>query len=212
MKPAKLIGLLLVAVFAVSAVAASSASALEWLLNGKPITKAVSVNSKSIGKLVLEDLAATGGATAIECEGTDSGTVGPGDKDEIKTVKATACNFVSGKNGSCTSGDAVTAKAVGLPWPTLLLTVSGLEVDDVTSSGSAGVGWDVECTVAGIIKVQDTCTTKETKTMMSNTTKGVAAEFIKTEKAGCSLGNSTSGMVEGVDLNESPEKETLSIT
>jgi hypothetical protein len=204
MKQIKIIGFTLVAMFAISIVAAASASALEWLLNGKPIAAPVLVNSKSIGKLLLADLAAPSKGTFIECEGNDEGTVGPGDKDLVSSITATKCNFEKGRSGACEESKTVTAKALGLPWNTLLYTENGKTRDSITSEHGTAIGWNVECTVAGFFKVQDECTTKLASTAMANVTGGVSATFEASETASCTQGNSTSGMVIGSDLNENP--------
>jgi len=206
----KIIGLALVAVFAISAVASASASALQWLSNGKPITSPISISSTSVGKLLLADLSATGGAVAIECTGTDKGTVGPGAMGAVSSITATSCSFQSGKNGSCTAGDKVTAVAVNLPWLTGLTTVGSNT--HIPLSGTGGnPGWSVECTVGGIIKVQDTCTSAAAAPLAINVSEGVDATFEAPETASCTLGNATSGIVRGTDLNESPSGTTLTV-
>lgn len=212
MQRIKIMGLALVAVFAFAAIASSSAfAAPEWLLGGKSITKPVAVKSKSVGKLLLADL---GAGTSIVCEGTDEGTVGPGAMDLVSKITATNCSFEEA--GSCESGKPVTAKAVNTPWLTELFD-NGTEVrDDITSEISGKLpGWVVECTVAGIFKIQDECTGLST-TGMDNVTGGVDALFeALTPKANCSVGGSGKGDVSGVDLNENPEvegkKETLTV-
>jgi len=206
----KIIGLALVAVFAISALASASSSALQWLSNGKPITAATSISSKAVGSLLLADLSATGGEVAIECTGTDKGTVGPGAMGSVSAITATECSFQKGLNGSCTSSDSVTAKAVNLPWLTGL-TTEGTHTRIPLSGTGGNPGWAVECTVAGIIKVQDTCTSASAAPLAINAAGGVDAVFELPESANCSLGNATSGMVIGTDLNESPAGSTLTV-
>jgi hypothetical protein len=207
----KLVGLMVFAVFAMFAVMASSASALQWLLDGKPIEKAVGISSS--GKLQLADLAATGGATEIVCEGSGTGTIGPLAQDEVITLKASACRFVSGKNGSCEAGDEVTARAVNTPYRTLLITVAGV-TEDLITPGSSGKnpGWEVECTVLGVFKAQDTCTTPDARTLIVNLATGVDAIFKESETASCTLGNATSGMAFGTGLNKNPTGHTISVS
>jgi hypothetical protein len=205
------IGLALVAAFAITAVAAASASAAPvWKLNGVEIKEAVSVKSKSVGKLKLSD---TGAGTEIECEGTDKGKVGPGGKDEVIEITATGCSFVSAKNGSCEASKPVTAKAVNLPWVTELYEPEVGKIRDHirAHSGGGAPGWVVECTVAGFFKVQDECT-GESNTAMSNVTGGVDAIFdATTPKANCSIGGTGTGKVEGTDLNENPVAGTITV-
>jgi hypothetical protein len=211
MKRIRIIGLTLVAVFAITAVVASSASALQWLINGRSIAAPVAVKSSSVGSLLLADLAATGGSTAILCTGTDEGTVGPGNKDSITKITATGCSFESGKNGVCEASKPVTAGALHLPWTTELLTVGGKTRDMLTGTGG-NVGWKVECTVAKIFKVSDECTSATAEPLMTNVTGGVDATFEASETASCTKGNSTSGMVIGTDLNENPSSTEILTT
>ncbi len=204
----RIIGLAVFAVFAIVAVAASSASALEWLLNGKPITTAVPVTST--GTLLLEDLSATGGAVAILCKGTDKGTVGPGALDEITSITATGCTFDNKTHGICEESAAPNAKAVNIAkgWMTLLLTVGGQNRDMITGNEAGkNPGWSVECTVSKVIKVTDTCTTANGDPLVANVAggAGVLATFEASETASCTEGTSTSGMVTGPDLTESPK-------
>jgi hypothetical protein len=216
MKQIRIIGLALVVVFAVSAVAGASASAAPvWKLSGAEITKATTVLSESItegkpaekGSLKLADKKA---GTEIECEGTDEGTVGPGNKDEVTKVEATKCKFI--KSGSCEASKAVTAKAVELPWITELYEPEAGKIRDHVKAhaGGGAPGWKVECTVGGIFKVQDTCT-NESNTAMNNVAGGVEAVFdAKTPKAKCSLGGEE-GEVKGADLNKNPSTGTLTV-
>lgn len=209
----RIIGLALVAVFAISAVVAASASALEWLLNGKPILTAKAVSSS--GSLVLEDLAATGGAVEIECTGSDEGTVGPGAQDLVTTIKATSCKFLAEKHGVCEESKPVTANAINIKkhWETLLVTNSSGQIRDlITSPEGKGPGWNVECKVGGILEVSDECTSASPEPLVTNLSTGVDVTFEASETASCSKGSSTSGMVVGPDLNKNPTGETLSVS
>ena len=207
MKHAKIFGLAMVVLFAIGAIGSAAAFAgPEWLLNGAAITSPVSIKSKSVGSLLLSDLKAPSGGTAVKCTGTDEGTVGPGALDLVTEVTATGCTFE--KAGSCTTSDRVTAKAVDLPWMTQLELVSGELRDMVTGTGGEP-GWAVECTVGGIFEITDTCTGL-TSTAISNVSGGVDAIFdAKTPLAKCSVGGANSGMVSGTDLNENPAGGTL---
>jgi len=199
----RMLGLMVVAVFSLSAVAASTASALQWLDNGKPIVQAAGllVLSESIGSVELSDLSATGGATAILCTGNNHGTVGPGDHGTIKLITATGCSFEPGKNGACETGEAPNAKAVHLPWATLLLTVNGMTRNMIENSGAGEPGWVVECRFGGFFHVQDECTSKTGDPLIQNLANGdVHATFESSETAACNKGTSTSGMVVGLTL------------
>jgi hypothetical protein len=204
-------GLAVFAAFAMAATVSASAAALQWLLNGRAITTPVAVSSKSSGKLLLADLAATGGKVAIECEGTDKGTVGAGSKGTVTELTASACKFQSGANGECTASDEVSAKPLNLPWLTLLLTSGGITRDRLTADKGAP-GWSVTCTVAGILKVTDECTSGTAEPDVANLATGVDINFLATEPASCSEGTATSGMVIGTDLIENPRGSTISVS
>jgi YD repeat-containing protein len=72
-------------------------------------------------------------------------------------------------------------------------------------------GWSIECTIAGIFKVQDTCTSAKAAPLLTNVSGGEDATFEASESASCSLGNASSGMVIGSDLTENPSGKTLSV-
>jgi hypothetical protein len=209
----KLIGLTLVAMFAVMAGLAASASALQWLLDGKPIEKPVGV--PTVWELLLGDLAAAGGATSIICTGTDEGTIGPLAHDVITEWEDTGCQFQSGKNGACEASAAVTARAVDLPWLTLLLTEEEdgepVTVDDIFAL-EGEPGWEVECTVLGVFRVADECTAKGWHPVIKNLASGVDSTFQESETASCTEGNSTSGMIVGTDLTENPRGHTIDVS
>jgi hypothetical protein len=204
----KVMGFMLVVALAVSAMASTTASALQWLLNGTPLTSAVSVTSKST--LELSDLAASGGAVAVVCEGTDKGTVGPGDRDEVTEITESECEFHEGEDGACEASKEVKAGALNLPWLSLVLDVELLTVDKITAEGGKGPGWSVTCTVAGIIKVADECTSSSIQAEVENETPGVNLLFTG-ETASCSVGSKTSGMVLGTDLIEDPTGKSLEV-
>jgi hypothetical protein len=191
----RIIGLALVAVFAMTAVAAASASAHEWQIGGKAIVTATVTKSK--GTLTLTDK--KGGIfkeeVKLTCKGTDEGTVGPGAADTVTAVTATECKT---EKGTCPSP---TAKATHLPWKTELVSGTGSEVrDTITSGGSGEPGYNVVC--AGL--VEDECV-GNTSTKAENTTGGVNEIFdANSANAKCSRGGANAGEVRGTDLIESP--------
>jgi len=216
MKLTKIVGLCFVAVFALSLMAVSSASAVEWGLCSKvesgkfkdslclqpgtgafefkKLTAAVAVTGASEGKIKLEDMEATGGASLIECEGNQEGTVGPGVEDEVTKITATSCVIVS---GSCEN--EATAKAVNLPWKTELAEEGGVVYDKIISGTGGEPGWKVECKVLGIFKVQDTCE-GTAKTRSLDIHNGVLVHFEPPlqKPAKCSLSGKESGLVTGL--------------
>ncbi len=175
----------------------------EW--ETKELTETVEVTSSS-SALTLEDKAEK---TAIECSGLDTGTVGAKGSDSVVTINNIKCKFVSGKVGSCTESDGVKANPANLPWTTQLEERTNSEGkkenrDLITSLVSGkNPGWDVECTVGGIIKVTDECTGISSTNVRPNRTVGsVETEFEKIseekEPANCSVGGEKEGVVKGV--------------
>jgi len=202
----RIIGLAIMAVFAMSAVAASSASAHEWLISGKPIAKATTIMSH--GTLELEDSVA---GTAVSCTGFDTGTVGPGAADLISKISSTVlgasnvitCSFV--KQGLCES-TAPTALAEHLPWKTEIYTSATGTRDMITADGAGEPGWTVTCHVGGAA-TPDTCTAALGSTGLANVTGGggVNATFEEhSQKANCTIGGTEAGVVRGTDLLLSP--------
>jgi hypothetical protein len=219
MRYAKLFGLALVAVFALGAVMSGSASAQVWEecsehasvlefqdelcsvpgppnnFGWTPITVAKLVDS--LGELLLEDTSTLLGASAVKCHGIDHGTVGPGDKDLISLIDAVEC--VPEK--VCEA--PVTAKAINLPWNTLLETVEGKIRDKITAEVAGKmIGWEVTCKTA-FGTMTDKCEAASNTTGMDNNVSAgdVTALFdSKSTSAKCSLGNATSGKVTGFDL------------
>jgi hypothetical protein len=173
----------------------------------KEPTETKEVTSITMGKgVVLED---TGAKTEIFCTGTGSGSVGPGGKGRIASAVASKCEFESGKAGSCESGKPVTAKAIHLPWNTTYENPAGAEIRTKIENGGKGEpGYEVECTVAGIFKVTDTCegaTSTLTKNVPAENegtgTGTVEAEFEATSaKANCSVGGKGTGRTGGTTL------------
>jgi hypothetical protein len=209
----QMIGLAIMAALAMSAVAAGSASAaLEWLINGAPITKAKTV--ESLGTLQLEDHSLLSGNTKVECKGKDEGTVGPGGVDLISKITGHAgeltvtCTFIN--TGNCNASPAPLAMAVNLPWKTLLLTEANGEIrDTVESDGNGEPGWEVKCTVGSTVTT-DTCT-GTTSTGMDNVLGvGVDALFdAKSAHAKCSIGGTGAGVVTGTDVIKNPSPTEL---
>ncbi len=163
----------------------------------------------SRGSLELEDQEALGGAVNLLCSGTGTGWVsnsantsepGEGGAATITNVK---CSFI--KHGECEESAGVTAKPLNLPWGGRLKE-SGSEV---RGEGPIGAGWDVECTVAKILKIQDKCESiiHNTGNVLPNrtnsTVEGVADEVTKEETmAKCSASGKESGLVRGTLISK----------
>jgi hypothetical protein len=203
------------AVFAMSAVTAASASAAHtWLIGGKLVAAPTTIMSKST--LVLADDKATGGAVVVSCTGFGTGTVGPDALDLISKITAEVlgtkdkinCTFV--KVGLCKSGTTPTVLALDLPWHTEIYT-EGTETRDMTTSDGAGEpGWDVTCTNILGGTTEDDCKTPLGSTALANAVGGVLATFDNiAPQVNCSVGGAGAGLVSGDTLLESPGAEAL---
>jgi hypothetical protein len=151
MKKLHLIGLALVAVFAFGAFSVSSAFALEstWLVATVKPTITLAVDST--GKLLLEDTKGgiIGEAVAVECEGTNSGTVGPGPQDLLEAITVTKCVKQAGTCGE------PSASPINLPWLTSVELIGTKFYDDIVTekSGATTIGYNVICNKI----VEDSC-------------------------------------------------------
>ena len=172
-------------------------------------TKELAATSEvtSSGELELEDEEAPGGAVNIKCTGSGTGWVSnvarksePGEGG-VTTVTNIKCSFV--KHGECEESAGVTAKPLNLPWGTKLLE-RGSEVRDEIP---VGAGWNVECTVAKILKIQDKCeaVVNNTANVVANrsslTVESVFDERTKEETmAKCTASAKDSGLVRGTTI------------
>lgn len=182
MKQFKKLGVILIALFAVSALAASTASAevtfllAEWLLEGAPITTADPVETE--GELNLVNLNAGGfGITAeLLCSGIFDGTVGPGSVDtttellELGTLTLiTPTHTLSCANTKNCEGALVVP--VGLPWKT---EIELMEDNGVTFFADLlfNAGYEATCTILGV-KVKESCKAEVVSTEKTNAAGGV---------------------------------------
>jgi hypothetical protein len=149
----------------------------------------------SEGTLELTDTSVPiAGSVTVTCSGTNEGTVLPGGKDTTTRVTASSCKS---NNSFCGSPTAV---ALGLPWKTQLVEVSGKLEDEITSA-SGCIGWEVKCSGG----ITDKCTKSSGKTEIENVAAGVDAIFISSEKATCTQSKKETGTVKGTVLNKSGE-------
>jgi hypothetical protein len=202
MRKIQILGLVLFAAFAGSAVIAASAFAeSEWLING--VAPAAAVNTKG----PKADLKLKDDATGVEvlCEGTSTGTVGGGGakKDTVVsiTVEFATCVVLAGA-ASCPELTAVAPVNLATPWETEILLVGAEFRDDIFNAAKT-TGWLVECKKVPIFgTVDDTCT-GNTSTKLTNEAGGkVDAEFeAKSEAAKCSFSNGE-GLVTGLTIIE----------
>jgi hypothetical protein len=214
MRKLQTILLVMVAMSALGAIVAASASAeatlaAEWLANGAKIT--ASLGTEATGELLLED---TKAASSVLCNGLIVGTVNSAGKnttelilnlqsEEVTLAKPLLGTSSTGPDCLAVKGCAVgtVAKPIevspeGLPWTTQLVLdeVSGLFLDKVTSATS--VGYALLCTVLGV-KVEETCTQAEATTEIVNDAAtgdaAIPAGAESTPLANCSIGGLGTG-------------------
>lgn len=132
----------------------------------KSLTGTETSEVTSSGTLELED---DKQGVTITCTGTNKGWVGANGTGAITSITATSCSFVAKKHGECEESKGVKANALHLPWNTKLEERNGTEVrSTLENSGKGEPGWNVECTVGGIFKIQNECTGKTTTGMHNN--------------------------------------------
>jgi hypothetical protein len=219
--------LALAALLALSAVATASASAHEWLLNGKPVTESTPVTFalQSGTTFTLTDKTiAVGGEPTLSCTAvTGKGTVAPGGLGTITEFKLAKCSKTK-NGGGCEEETKKTeegkewVKAVHLPWKTSFANPEKLKM-----TGTSGFpGWQFECTFIWTKEIEkDTCT-EATLSQVSNGIEGGVKDEIPFappfERYAC---RTTIGKTEGeVRLNaaevnvhiilKGPEGKTLS--
>jgi hypothetical protein len=186
----------------------------EWETKQLAVTETSEVTSSTLPGskgLELEDSKATGGATAMTCTETNTGTVGANGTDSVKTIKALECKFVAGKRGSCEESAGVTMTYRNLGWSTALeerVVGTQKEVRDVITSLATGKapGYSVECTVGGIFKVADECTGTITTKVRANRAEGtvetVFDEMSEKETGSCTVGGAGAGRISGTIISK----------
>jgi hypothetical protein len=193
MKKIQIMGLILAAMFAFSALLASTASAeptllAEWLINGLEVLTLTLV--ETTGSVLLAD---TSNGSDVICKWIFDGSVGPNGEDEITEVLTLSGVAVTLASPLLCESGAVCEKSTtdveispeGLPWHTLLfLMESNNSFLDLVFSA----GYVVKCLVLGLA-VSDECTTMLTAGGVSNTTGGVTAtEEALSPLGACSIG------------------------
>jgi hypothetical protein len=237
MKSIKIAGLCLVAMFVVSVVTASVASAKvpEWKQcressgagtkwedskctkpskSGKWEWKQLETKEAvtSIATLKFRDKNTLLGEVEIQCQGTDEGTVGPQSKDEITsiTIELKQCKVLK----NCEKIESISI--IHLPWETRLAEENGQQRDKIKSSGAGAPGWVITCHT-GLGNVSDECTSETGSTLMEDLENGTVNAIFEKEsgKAKCTqstLGSKESGEVEGTDNSKSREGWALMVS
>jgi hypothetical protein len=211
MRKIRIFWLALVAVFAFTAILATTASAettllAEWLASGAEFTGALTIEAK--GSVLLEDSAFK---FSVECKGTIIGAIGGSDSglteaSEVLTTSGVKTGVaLSGTSLECEkkSGCENTAKVwpLGLPWHSIAYL---LENGTFNNSGlGEGGGFEVECTVL-LTKTSEECKSSASGSNIdiSNATGGVeVAEEAILPELNCTLGGTGVGVVEPLKGN-----------
>jgi hypothetical protein len=208
MRRARAIGLMSGVALATLCMTSSTAAALQWLLDGKPLTGKVFVSSQL--RLLFGDLDFLGQTTAYICKGSDRGTVGPSDHDEIIEYTLSGCEFPEGENGACEVDGEATYESIGLPWISLLVASGGTTKDRILAGHGTAFGWNVSCEVDHLFK-PDECTFSESDADLVNLAAGVDVDFLQASGGDCSKGSRTSGMLIGTDLIENATGHKITV-
>jgi hypothetical protein len=217
MKKYQILGLALVAVFALSALVASTAGAVEfllaeWLSAGAKITTAQATEAEGELELHSTNGGDFGVSSKLLCSGIFLGTAGPVSEDTVTTLlnlklEEISKTELSGAGLSCTSQENCTEPLVWadeLPWKTELeLMVDGSETFFVDLLLKAG--YYVECLILGVT-INELCTTPTTAVKVTNETGGVVDQEFKDAfqtlagltLAECTLGGKESAEVTGL--------------
>lgn len=230
MKRLNLLGIALVAVFAITVVVAATASAVEfllalWLVGG--VAVAANLPADAEGELLLEDNKTALGKINILCSGILDGTVGPESKDELTkllslgTLHTDISTIVLTEPGlPCTDQSGLCGEplvwAEELPWDTEAeLMIDGPETFfvDLILNGA----YYIICMSTGI---EDLCFSAETAVKLTNEAGGVVDnEFSEAFQllAGltngtCNLGGANSGVVESLGTLLLASGESLTVS
>jgi hypothetical protein len=207
------LGLALVAVFALSAVTASGAFALEsvFLVNGVKVAKETPVNSelRAGTEFLLEDMKVPIlGAVDISCTAIeDKGVVG--DEGNAKFDLVTVIEFLT--CASLTSGATLVSIALmNLPWLTELI-LSGVTFRDniLPISGQPGYKLIVK-TILG--NETDECGSSTKSVLVENSGSDILGTFQEIETANCTIGGTGAGLITGSQLILTESGESLAVS
>ncbi len=154
------------AMLTIGAVAAGAASAHEWKVNGKPLTKPFT--TFSWGKLEFQEENGLKWKCGVH-EGL--GSVGPGAAGEITKLEVESpCTVI---NGGIYKYTTVSMKPLGLPWKTTLVTAGGELRNEF-----AGGGWAVTASGGPYGKEEDLCVFSGTNAAAVNSYKEHEGYFV----------------------------------
>ena len=222
MKKFQVLGIALIAVFALGVISAASASAETafWLEDGNAITTLQS--TVTTGLLTLTNLA-LGGEIAVHCPGSFIGSVGANGEDEITEIQNEAKEKLGSsltglaENCEVTAGSLCTIKSLAelwpneLPWHSHLLLMPAPEPEylDILLAETGKIpGYEVKCSgplgaFSNLCKGQTSSSVENTTGMTMN---GVFSEAVGSETTPCEIGT---GSITGEGLIELLSKLTL---
>jgi hypothetical protein len=229
MKNLQRLTLAFVALCALSAVLAASASAettlgAEWLANGNAIT--TNLSAEAAGQFLLEDTGSPGEA-AVLCSRIIIIIIGPNGILIIEIILNLAGATISSTpltglalTGTGAGSDCVTEKTcaegtsaspievwpVGLPWEGQLFTMEdGKLLALIKKAGGGTFGYELLCLVAGL-NVVETCTSEDSELEVLNDSEGgdaaTPASSTMTPNALCTLSGKETGVSETDELTE----------
>jgi hypothetical protein len=219
------LGLMLTTVSAFFAVAAVSAFANEWLVEGNTVTTALLAEtigiSESLELVAFKSELSTERLNTITCpDGIFDGFVGPGSLDlitEVLSLEAVKvelpgvglnCKVTSsaGEIGDCANNTTdAEAWPVNLPWSTETSLSGTTFLDLVLTDGSGEPGWEVLCLTSAGLNVENVCTGEAANAELTNEATSpisVLGNFVAVgpgpERANCTLtGNHTGEVLKG---------------
>ncbi len=187
-----------VVMLAVGTVGVVSASAAEWLAEGKGITAALAMTTVGEFTIGSTNGLKLGIKSAVLCSGSLIGTVGPGAADQVAEVLSLAGVKVTlAAPLTCTEVETCTTSEVApvnLPWLTTLLDATH---DLLVDSVSGEPGWEIVCKTS-LGTVEETCTTLTQTITLENdaTEKDVLGAFFKEVNGSCTIGGGDTGFMQ----------------
>lgn len=234
MKRLKILGVALVAVFAVGIVAVESASAVEfllaeWLLNGVPVEAELADDGS--GEITLEDTKVPLlGRASVVCSHFRDGAYlgnGAGTTTELLTLAGELVNLTPLTELGLTCVNQLNcieplAWALHLPWNTLAELMedpvgTSFFVELSLNSGFGNPGFEINCMGSG--GITDECTSTELVDQLSNEAFGVLGVFslefrllVGAPAINCTQGGTEAGEVSGSEEDTPKEGGTVSIS
>ncbi len=222
MKKIRLLGIVLVSMCALCAVAASQASAVtfllaEWLVNGAVVTSELEIEAS--GEILLEDTKTPLGKADVLCSPIRHETI-------VILPDGTFVRTVLRLSGTAVSSTPLTGNALEctnqenceepLVWPVNLEWEAQVQLMEDTGTffvqlvlahtGGGNPGWEIECMKSIVGATTDECTSAESGAELSlegttlvRKSSDAFTELVGLKLSTCSLGGSETGIVEGAE-------------